>query len=155
MLLRMGVKYGIVAVFSRPMVCRKALPGVACRRMRGCKYCTCGALRVCSDCSDFWDLSDGWWVHSRSKVKVRSAKLWNRPFGCAQGRLFGDGVLVDSAGSLGMTANEMCVLSDGFFWSSGGIFGAIYFQLHFAMGAVSVCQGIGLGIRGVERNFRS
>ncbi len=37
---------------------RKALPGVACRRMRGCKYCTCGALRVCSDCSDCLDLSD-------------------------------------------------------------------------------------------------
>ncbi len=27
---------------------------------------------------------------NRSKVKDQSAKLWNRPFGCAQGRLFGD-----------------------------------------------------------------
>ncbi len=31
---------------------------------------------------------------------------WDRPFGYAQGRLFGDGVLVDSSASLGMTLGK-------------------------------------------------
>ena len=34
-----------------------------------------------------FDISDGWL--DSGKVKVLSAKLWDRPFGYAQGRLFG------------------------------------------------------------------
>lgn len=34
----------------------------------------------------------------------------------------------------------------GVFWSSGGIFGAIYFQQHFAMGVVSVCREKAFGV---------